>query len=243
MKPIIGITAGTILSNSQILRVCLIEKYCQAIVATGGLPVIIPANINAVDIPNLIKQFNGIMLTGGGDISVDKFAGLPHSAISDVQLSRDEMELELARISAESKIPLLGICRGHQVMNVALGGDLYTHIPDQYPNALKHDWFPNVARDYLAHSVIIEGTSRLANYLFGREIKVNSLHHQGIKTPASQLSAVAHASDGMIEAIELPHHPFYLGVQWHPEWLLSSPSMVNLFRSFVLAAQNADGHV
>lgn len=238
MKAIIGITAGHILSNSQIWRVCLIDKYCQAIIFAGGVPVIIPAGIVSQDIPSLLQRFDGLMLTGGGDISVDTFSGSMHSRVSDVQPGRDELEIAIAKLAAETNIPLLGICRGQQVINVALGGDLYTHIPDQFSNAIKHDWFPNIARDYEAHSVKLIENSRLRQILYGSDIMVNSLHHQAVKTLAPALSAVGFAPDNLIEAVELPTHRFFIGVQWHPEWMLNSPAMVNLFREFVQEAGN-----
>ncbi len=236
MKPIIAITTGRILSNSQILRVCLIDQYVQAIRLAGGIPVILPPTIDPSDIADIQKKFSAILLTGGGDIAVEKFNGKPHATISEVETDRDDLEIELVRLAYASKKPLLGICRGQQVMNVALGGDLYTHIASQYKQPLKHDWFPNIARDYAAHNIHIEKSSRLINILYGEELKVNSLHHQAIKNLAQSLTASAHAPDGIIEAVESQDHPYFIGVQWHPEWLLNSPAMVNLFRSFVNAA-------
>ncbi len=236
MKPIIAITTGRILSNSQILRVCLIDKYVQAIRLAGGIPVILPPTIDPVDIDGMQHRFSAILLTGGGDIAVEKFNGEPHATVSEVETDRDDLEIALVRFAYATKKPLLGICRGQQVMNVALGGDLYTHIASQYKQPLKHDWFPNVARDYAAHSIHIENSSRLVDILYGEELKVNSLHHQAIKNLAQSLAASAHAPDGIIEAVESHDHPYFIGVQWHPEWLLNSPAMLNLFRSFVDAA-------
>jgi putative glutamine amidotransferase len=132
--------------------------------------------------------------------------------------------------------PFLGICRGLQVINVALGGSLYEDLLDQHPNALKHNRFPEEARDFLAHSVKIDEDSRLSNILSAEGAEVNSLHHQGIRQLAPQLRATAHAPDGVIEAVEAPAHPFGLAVQWHPEWLQAHLAMRALFEKFVMAA-------
>ena len=133
--------------------------------------------------------------------------------------------------------PLFGICRGLQVMNVALGGTLYTHILDQLPNALQHDW-QDKPRDTLAHSIRVEEGTRLADILGAPMLQVNSLHHQGIKDLAPNLKATAYSSDGLIEGIELPDRKFALAVQWHPEWMTSHEEMMRLFRVFVDAAGN-----
>ena len=239
MKPTIAITSGRILSNSQILRVCLIDKYVQAIREADGIPVILPPTIDQYDIASIHQKFNGIILTGGGDISIEKYHGSPHAKISDVENDRDNLEIALVKLAFENRKPLFGICRGHQVINVALGGDLYTHIPTQFNQPLKHDHFPNVARDYAAHSIKIEKSSRLVDILYGNELMVNSLHHQAINSLASPLDASAFAPDGMIEAVEIPDYPFFFGVQWHPEWLTNMPAMQNLFSAFVNAARDS----
>jgi putative glutamine amidotransferase len=145
------------------------------------------------------------------------------------------MEWKLIRAAASDGKPFLGICRGCQVLNVALGGTLYTHIPDQLPNALDHS-YPGNMRTVLVHQVKIEEGTRIGE-IFGEPIiQVNSLHHQGLKDIAASLRAAAHAPDGLIEAIELPDHPFGLAVQWHPEWLTDQEPTRNLFGKFVSAA-------
>ena len=121
-------------------------------------------------------------------------------------------------------------------MNVALGGTLYTHIQDQMPGALKHDYYPDLPRNYLAHTVDVKAGSRLADILGEPKPQVNSLHHQGLSQIASPLVTTAFAPDGLVEAVELPEHPYAIGVQWHPEWITDQPAMQRLFRSFVEAA-------
>jgi len=236
VPPIIGITAGKILNNSQIMRVSLIDKYVHAIQMAGGVPLIIPSGITSAELAHCKQVFDGYLLTGGGDIDHEIFNGIPNSKISDVDSDRDRMEIELTQFAFESKKPILGICRGIQIMNVALGGSLFTDISTQRENSLKHDWYPNIARNYEAHTITIVEESNLKSIMNGIEVNVNSLHHQAIKDLGDQLSAIAFAPDGIVEAIESPKHQFFLGVQWHPEWMLSSPSMVNLFKQFIYSS-------
>jgi len=121
--------------------------------------------------------------------------------------------------------------------NVALGGSLYEDIASALPAAQRHDWYPNYPRDYLAHTVEVEPSSHLARILGTHKLRTNSLHHQAIRQPAPALDVVAHAEDGVIEAVELPEKRFAIGVQWHPECLPEEPAMQRLFKAFVIASK------
>jgi putative glutamine amidotransferase len=237
MPPIIGITTNqskTIYGQQTIM---LMQSYVQAVMQAGGVPVLIPSLIAEVGWETLYSRLDGILFSGGGDIGLDYSPGDPHPRIDDVDLARDSIELKMVQTAASDGKPFLGICRGCQVMNVALGGTLYTHIPDQLANALDHS-YPGNMRTILVHEVKIEEGTRIAD-IFGEPIiKVNSLHHQGLKDIASSLRVAGYAPDGLIEAIELPDHPFALAVQWHPEWLTDQESTRNLFHTFVEAAGN-----
>jgi putative glutamine amidotransferase len=123
-----------------------------------------------------------------------------------------------------------------QLVNVGMGGSLYADIVDQVPGASKHDYFPDWGRDFLAHSVQVHQESKLAAILGEREVEVNSLHHQAVHQLATDLNPTAYSPDGLVEACELPGHPFGLAVQWHPEWLTAHTTMRALFRAFVEAA-------
>jgi len=237
MPPIIGITSGKILGNSQLTRVSLIDKYVQAIQLAGGVPLVIPTGITSAELVFCRQVFDGYLLTGGGDIAIERFDGEPNPRISDVDPDRDQMEIEITQFAFEENKPLLGICRGIQIINVAMGGSLFTDIITQRENAIKHDWYPNVARNYEAHSVKIVENSIMYQIIHGDEVNVNSLHHQAIKELGQHILPTAYAPDGIIEAVESPIHQFFLGVQWHPEWMLSSPSMVNIFKQFVTSAK------
>jgi putative glutamine amidotransferase len=216
--------------------VALSTNYVNAILQAGGTPVLIPSQLPAAGWKELYSSLDGILFTGGGDIATGIFQGVDHPKVGEVDEQRDTLELPLLRCAAENGKPFLGICRGLQVVNVALGGTLYTHIADQLDNAVRHDWHDGYPRNHLAHQVRVEEDSRVGQILGEPLLYVNSLHHQGIKDLAPGLRAVAHTSDGLIEAIELPDHPFALAVQWHPEWLTEHESARRLFSAFVAAA-------
>jgi putative glutamine amidotransferase len=240
-SPIIGITTRTApVPPSLLLSVMVQQSYTNAILNAGGVPVLIPSDIKADDWLALFKRLDGLLLTGGGDIATELFHGVDHPAVYGIEAARDAIELGLARQAAQERMPFLGICRGLQVANVALGGTLYTHIPDQLPHALVHD-FPGEdgvpARTALAHPVRVEEDSQIGRILGEPILQVNSLHHQGIKDVAPGLKAVAYAPDGLVEAVEMPGHPFGIAVQWHPEWLTDQAAIRRLFKAFVDAAE------
>lgn len=237
--PIIGLSTERLVIHAPITSVGAKEAYAQAILRAGGIPVLLPVGLQVGQLGELRSRLDGILLVGGGDIDPGRFDGLPHPRIYDIDPARDELEIELVRLAVGTEWPLFGICRGIQVMNVALGGSLHTDIADQVPGSLKHDYYPNIPRDTIAHEVSIDPSSRLAAIVADTRLPTNSLHHQALSRPAPGLSITAHAPDGIIEAVELPNHPFALGVQWHPEWLVESPANQALFRAFVQAAAGA----
>ena len=235
MKPLIGITTNQSKTPYGQPTVMLMQSYVNAVMQAGGVPVLIPSLIAEDGWDAVYSRLDGILFSGGGDIGLEYFPGEPHPRIDDVDLVRDSIELKMVRAAASDGKPFLGICRGCQVMNVALGGTLYTHILDQLPNALDHS-YPGNMRTLLVHEIKIEEGTHTAE-IFGEPIiKVNSLHHQGLKDIAPSLRVAGHAPDGLVEAIELPSHPFGLAVQWHPEWLTDQESTRNLFRKFVETA-------
>jgi putative glutamine amidotransferase len=235
MPPIIGITTSYSSNSYGQATILLTQAYAQAIMQAGGVPVLIPSLIANDGWDSLYPRLDGILFTGGGDISLDFFKGDPHPRISDVDPQRDTVELNLLHASVADGKPFLGICRGCQLVNVGLGGTLYTHIPDQLPNALDHS-YPGDMRTVLVHEVRIEEGTHIADVLGEPIVNVNSHHHQGLKDIAPSLRVVGHSPDGLVEAVELPDHPFGLAVQWHPEWLTDQQSTRNLFRRFVEAA-------
>lgn len=234
-KPLIGITSSYIKNQAGSLVCQLGQVYIDAIVHSGGIPLVIPVGISPEDLPALLDRLDGILLSGGGDIALERFDGTPHPSVYGVEPDRDDLEFRLLRQALERKLPLLAICRGIQVLNVAFGGDLYTHIQDQMERALKHDWFPDHPRDKIAHTVRIQKESLLHHILGQDEIRVNSLHHQGIARVGEGLTATAYAPDDLVEGLEVVGARFALGVQWHPECLPSEPHSQALFDAFINA--------
>ncbi len=236
--PIIGVTTARVPgTNGQTDLYAAALSYLNAVANAGGVPLLLPASLSPDALMAAFERLDGLLFTGGGDIDPSLFDGPPHERVYGIEPERDRSEIALVRRAAETGLPFLGICRGIQVINVALGGGLYTHIEDQLAGARKHDFFPGYPRDRLSHPVSIEPGSRLAGILGGESFEVNSLHHQGLGRIAPGLAVSAHAPDGLVEAVELPGHPFGLGVQWHPEWLQAHAPQRALFKALVEASQ------
>ena len=234
-KPLIGITTRNGKDSDGHPFTALQHSYVNAIIQAGGLPVLIPSNLFVEDFLDLYSRVSGILFSGGGDISLNYFHGSDHPRIGEVDDNRDFTEISLMRVAVNEGKPVLGICRGAQVMNVALGGTLYTHIYDQLQGALDHA-YPGDLRRTLVHPVNVEETS-LSAEIFGETLlNVNSLHHQGLKDIAPGLRVAGHAPDGLVEVVEIPDHPYAVAVQWHPEWLTDQAAMQRLFKSFVDAS-------
>lgn len=236
--PIIGVTANynPPEKGGQFGSMTLGESYIQAILRAGGLPVILPVGLSPDQLRDLFARLDGVLLTGGSDVDPQRFGGAPHPRVYGIDPLRDDLEIRLVRMAAEDGKPFLGICRGVQVINVALGGTLYTDIGDQMDGSLRHDWYPDIARDYLAHAVTLTPESELAKVLGGAAFQVNSLHHQGLQQVAPSLRAVAFAPDQLVEGVEIPGHPFAFGVQWHPEWLQEHAPQRLLFQALIQAS-------
>ncbi|HWR66330.1 MAG TPA: type 1 glutamine amidotransferase [Bellilinea sp.] len=234
--PIIGITSGRTPDKNQTVTISLSEKYTEAIQRAGGIPLVVPSTLDDSSLRELFERLDGFLLTGGGDIDPVIFNGTPHPNVYGIDHARDYLEIELVRFAAHNQVPFLGICRGVQVMNVALGGTLFTDIGAQLPDAERHDWYPNIPRDKIAHKVSINSDSRLSILAGGAKLAVNSLHHQGLDAIPPMLEPVAHSADGLVEAVELRDHRFGLGVQWHPEWLVESAGNQAIFEGLIRAA-------
>lgn len=238
-RPLIGITGrkdtSARLLNSPMHSVG--ETYVHAIHAVGGTPVILPPVMTLDDWRLLLERLDGLLLSGGEDIEPTHYGEPPEAWLGGVDHVRDGSELGLVRLALNRGLPILGICRGHQVLNVTLGGALYQDLASQIPNVLEHALVPGRAIEALAHRVMIEPDARLAEILGGTDFEVNSAHHQAVKTPGKGLRIVAHAPDGVVEATELVDYPFCVSVQWHPEAMVSHGSeMGPLFEAFVAAA-------
>jgi putative glutamine amidotransferase len=188
----------------------------------------------------LYDRLDGILLAGGVDMDPCTFGDTPHPKLGRTDPARDAVEIALARWAVDDRKPILGLCRGLQVMNVALGGTLFQDIEAQVPGALKHDYYPTAGfeRDHPAHLVAIADGSRLAAAFGVPDVTVNSMHHQAVREVAPALHVSARAPDGLIEAVESGTDHFLVGVQWHPEMFEpSDPRTRRLFHDFITAAQ------
>jgi len=208
-------------------------------VRAGATPVLIPLGVSDSALAELARRLDGVLFSGGGDVHPQRYGSMPHPKVTYVDEDRDRIELNLVQLAVAKDLPFLGICRGLQLINIALGGSLYEDILEQHPEAQKHDYFPGYPRNHLAHPVEIEGGSLIAQIVGLETAEVNSLHHQGIRRLASGLKATAIAPDGIIETVELSDFPFGLAVQWHPEWLSEHLAMRLLFEAFVQAADRS----
>jgi len=237
-KPVIGLTTfHTAPPQGHYTYISLTEAYVQAVLTAGGVPLLIPIGLAREDLAQLRPLLSGVLLTGGGDIDPQRYNGALDATVKDIDPARDQIEIDLTLQAIETGLPFLGICRGLQLVNIALGGTLYTDIATQHPGRTRHNFIPDYPRDMIAHSVAITPGSRLRAILADDTVQVNSLHHQAVRDLAPGLVASSFSPDGVLESFELPGHPFGLAVQWHPEWLQAQAPMRALFRSFILAAQ------
>lgn len=235
--PLIGVTASHTTSKSGARFVSVAEAYLKALSQAGACPVIIPLGLEDGTLLELARHLDGVLFTGGGDIQPGVYGEQSRPEVSEIDADRDRIEFLLLKNVLENDVPFLGICRGLQVINVGLGGTLYADIGSQRPDAIKHDFYPNWPRDHLAHPIQIDENSRLAKILGEAYPTVNSLHHQAVRRLAPGVVATASSPDGLVEALEVPGHPFGLAVQWHPEWLAENPQMRALFSAFVAEAE------
>jgi putative glutamine amidotransferase len=238
MRPLIGVTTSELRSSSAgTLRrhgdpphpeMALGMTYLKAIDAAGGVPVVLPP---LGDVEAFLDRLDGICLSGGPDLDPAAYgAAERHAELGPTEPSLDAFEIALAQVADARGIPILGICRGAQALNVARGGTLHQHV------VAHRQTEPATAT---THTVHVEDGSRLAALVGGRPLRVNSFHHQAVHRLGRGLRAVAHAADGTIEAVETADGKFVLGVQWHAEGLVHEPRHRVLFEALVAAAGGA----
>lgn len=241
MKPLIGVTgARDVLKRRHALPVFLYNRsYVRAVELAGAAPICVPLDLEEETLQAIFRRLDGLLLSGGGDVVPALYDEEPHPLLRSTDPERDRVEGLLTRWALADRLPLLAICRGIQMLNVAAGGSLYQDVQAQCPAAAKHDYLPpDFERTRLSHHVVTEPGSRIA-HIVGHEVPVNSLHHQAVRRVAPGFVVTARAEDGVIEAIEQPDHPYALGVQWHPEELVpEKPVMCRLFESFVESARD-----
>lgn len=238
-RPLIGVTMGREKSQRFFgLNLFIMNQtYVRTLENLGALPVMIPLHMSEESLRGVFERLDGLFLPGGEDIDPANYGAERHDLLGATDKERDRTELLLTRWAVEKGMPVLGVCRGAQMINVACGGSLHQDILSERPDLAKHDYFPpSFERFRISHRIDIEADSRLANAL-GQVHEVNSMHHQGIDRIGFGLRVVARADDGLPEAVEAPALPYVVGVQWHPEELAKTDQMsANLFYDFVRAA-------
>ena len=212
MKPTVGVMP---LWDDKIESIWMLPGYMDGINQAGGLPVIFPFSTDVQEVNQLISICDGFLFTGGHDVSPDLYHKNPLPGLVDCCRKRDIMETLVLRKALEADKPVLGICRGIQFINVALGGTLYQDIPSQHPSDVEHH--QHAPYDDPIHEVIVEMDSPLHNCLGIEQLSVNSYHHQAVKKVADELKIMAVSPDGLVEALYKPDCRFLWAVQWHPE--------------------------
>ncbi|MFP4456694.1 MAG: gamma-glutamyl-gamma-aminobutyrate hydrolase family protein [Clostridia bacterium] len=228
MRPIIGVTSFHDWKEERIRQN---ETYIKAVEKSGGVPILLPVTDSEEAIDRFLDVIDGLVISGGPDIGANFFNEEPHKDVGAIAPLMDRFELSITRKAIEKQIPIFGICRGLQLLNVAMGGTLYQDIYSQYDTKIQHRQM--APRSFTAHSIEIEEDSLLYK-LFGKSLRVNTFHHQALKDVANGLKVVAYAPDGIIEAVEGVGEGFIVGVQWHPEGMWNSEyNYDSLFDEFI----------
>jgi microsomal dipeptidase-like Zn-dependent dipeptidase/gamma-glutamyl-gamma-aminobutyrate hydrolase PuuD len=217
---------------------CISTAYSDAVIRAGGTPVLIPLTDDTAVLDRILSQIDGLVLSGGGDVHASFYNEELHPSVESCDLERDRYDLYLAQKAVEKQMPVLGICRGHQVLNVAFGGSLIQDIPSQMPDS-KINHSQSEAREIGTHNISVLSESKLYNILGTKELAVNSFHHQAVNAVAENFAVAAVAADGLTEAIESTEGKAALGVQWHPENMAvaGNDTMTALFRNTVSEAE------
>jgi len=238
-RPRIGITTNRYDREGKPPVIGSPRTYWQAVHQAGGSAVLLPCPADPEEIEAVWwPLLDGVLFMGGGDVDPDLYQGQWLPEVKEVIPQRDRQEIALLRRAIAEGKPFLAICRGIQVLNVAMGGTLYEDIPSQVAGAVVHRTPRGTPKDKAGHRVRLAADSRLAQILGATELRVNTYHHQAIRDLAPGLRAVAWSECGLVEAVEVEGHPFGIGVQWHPELMApDDPHMQRLFAAFIEAAR------
>ncbi len=238
MRPIIGIpclaaerakTHRPLYGNNQ--------SYVRAVAQSGGIPVLIPPQAEAASLDHVCARLDGLLLTGGEDVAPALYGEAPLPKCGQPEPERDDLEMRMTRWALEYDLPIFGICRGMQLLNVAAGGTLYQDLATQLPGTAEHA-LSALPRDTRAHEIAVQADSRLARILGTERPQVNSLHHQAVARPGADVEILAVSPDGVAEAMEVRGQSFALAVQYHPEELFDSDeASQRLFAAFIAACE------
>lgn len=234
--PVIGLPTLAIPPGPKPPRFGVNQSYVRALVEAGCAPVLIPILDDDDRLRAIYERLDGIVFPGGADVAPREYGEDPIGSLNEVEAPRDRTELTLARWAFADDLPTLGICRGQQVLNVALGGSLFQDLRHQGATSVEHSAADGRARTALVHRVRLDPDSRLAQLIDETDVQVNSLHHQAVKDVAPPLRATGRSDDGVIEALESDDRRFLIAVQWHPEEISALPWVRRLFSGFARAA-------
>ena len=236
MKPLIGITCGY---DNEMERVLLTQFYSRGVLASGGVPLLLPPVSGEGIGERYCELLDGLILSGGGDVDPEYFGEEPISGSGEITPERDAFEIALVQKWLEGGKPLLAICRGMQVLNIAAGGDIYQDIKTQGKDLIKH--IQEAPKWYASHKLYLEDGTLLSKIFPEKSIKVNSFHHQAVRRLAPGFNCAARSSDGLIEAIEFSSKVFVLGVQWHPECMWErDEKQLKLFQQLVRVSSSKE---
>lgn len=235
-KPLIGLTPS---HNTENQDISMRPTYLKALKAAGAIPVVLPLEASREDLAQLVELLDGFLFVGGPDVHPFLFGEETIEGCGNVSLQRDTMELNLLSLAISAQKPILGICRGIQLINIGLGGTIYQDIKSQYQVNIPITHKQPFYYDIPCHTINItagSALSKLVGHPEGAAIQVNSMHHQAVRTVAPGLVACGLSPDGLVEAVEKPGYPFLLAVQWHPEYLWEKDAAAAiLFQTFTQA--------
>jgi len=246
-RPLIAVTTSEVRAGTAVtptrhgeppqLEMALGLKYLLALEAAGAVPVVVPPlQVDCLDA--LLDRVSGVCLSGGPDLDPQAYGARRHSRTGPTESRLDVFELALAQAADARRLPILAVCRGMQLLNVARGGTLHQHLPDIVGERIVHR--QSEAGERPTHWVTIDAASRLSQILDRRRAKVNSFHHQAVATLGAGLTVTSRASDGTVESVEAVDRDFVVGVQWHAECLVDRFGQARLFAAFVEAAGRFD---
>jgi putative glutamine amidotransferase len=246
-RPLIAVTTSEVRAGTAVtptrhgeppqLEMALGLKYLHALETAGGIPVVVPPlHIDCID--SLLDRVGGVCLSGGPDLDPDSYGERRHLRTGPTESQLDVFELALARAADARRMPVLAVCRGMQLLNVARGGTLHQHLPDIVGERIAHR--QSEAGERPTHWVTLSPGTRLSQLLDRTRTKVNSFHHQAVAELGAGLTVTSRASDGTVESIEAVDRDFVVGVQWHAECLIDRFGQAGLFRAFIDAASQFD---
>ncbi len=229
MKSLIGLSSDWIENRYDAPAMSIPSVFLNGVLKAGGFPVVLSPIMKSQGIDHIFESLSGLIIIGGPDLNSSLWNQHPHPMVGAMKTERQEFDLYLTKTALDNNIPILGICLGIQVINIALGGTLHQDIPTIFKDSkVRHR--KKTGSPLVSHTAHIDRDSLLYTIMGKEEVEINSSHHQSVADPAPGLRASARAPDGVIEAVESTNEKHIVGVQWHPEYLTDREEHLNLFR-------------